>query len=183
MRKLLHDEIAALRLTPEAARNAPRHPIALLLDNIRSLYNVGSMFRTADGAGVARLYLAGHTPRPPRHEIEKTALGATAVVPWEHHPRPADALRAAREAGYTICLLEQTTGGRPYHAFPPDRFPVCLVVGNELTGVSPEVVAEADLALEIPMYGTKQSLNAAVAAGIALFELVRIRRASGGQRS
>jgi len=184
MRKLLHDETAALRLTAETALLAPRHPVAVLLDNIRSLYNVGSVFRTCDGARAARLYLAGHTPHPPRPEIDKTALGATATVPWEHHARATDAVAAARAAGYTICVLEQTTAGIPYHALPRSRFPVCLVVGNEVTGVSAEVIAAADLALEIPMYGAKHSLNAAVACGIALFEAVRIwRSAPGGAQS
>jgi tRNA G18 (ribose-2'-O)-methylase SpoU len=180
MRKLLHDELAAARLSPVEALAAARHPVALLLDNIRSLYNVGSLFRTADGALAGRLYLAGHTPRPPRPEIDKTALGATATVPWEHHARPADAVAAARTAGYTICVLEHTTESRPYHEVPRSRFPVCLVVGNELTGVSPEVIDAADMAVEIPMYGSKQSLNAAVAGGIALFELVRIWRSTAG---
>lgn len=145
-----------------------------LLDNIRSLYNVGSIFRTSDGAFIRMLYLCGYTPTPPRKEIEKTALGATETIPWEYHARALDAVGAARAAGATICVLEQTTRSIPYHAVRKEHFPVCLVVGNEITGVSPEVVAAADIALQIPMYGTKQSLNAAVAYGIALFELIRI---------
>jgi len=155
-----------------------RFPIFGLLDNIRSLYNVGSIFRTSDGALVQRLYLCGYTPAPPRKEIEKTALGATETVPWEYHQTPLAGLDATRKSGAKICVLEHTTASVPYYNIQMDDFPICLVVGNEITGVSPEVIAAADMALEIPMFGTKQSLNAAVAYGIAVFELVRIFRNS-----
>ncbi|MBM2844937.1 MAG: rRNA methylase [Bacteroidetes bacterium] len=174
MRKLTVEEIAAQRVPPSLVANAERTPICAMLDNIRSLYNVGSMFRTSDGALIRKMYLAGYTPCPPRKEIEKTALGATQSVPWEHFSKPIDAVNVLRSEGIRICVLEHTTGSVPYFAVPPTAFPLCLVVGNEITGVSPEVVAAADLAIEIPMYGMKQSLNAAVAYGIALFELVRI---------
>ena len=174
MRKLCTEEITARRLPKEGLIHAERLPIIGMLDNIRSLYNVGSIFRTSDGAFIRHLYLAGYTPKPPRKEIEKTALGATETVPWSHFANPLDALQAAREAGARICVLEQTTGSIPYYHIAPSDFPICLVVGNELTGISPGVVAAADMALEIPMFGTKHSLNAAVAYGIAIFELVRI---------
>ncbi len=120
----------------------------------------------------------GYTPKPPRKEIEKTALGATETVPWSHFTDPLDAVRAARDAGARICVLEQTTQSVPYYRITPSDFPLCLVVGNELTGISPAVVAAADMALEIPMFGTKHSLNAAVAYGIAIFDLVRIWKES-----
>ncbi len=178
MRKLRTEEIAAQRMPKEGLVNAKRLPIIGMLDNVRSLYNVGSIFRTSDGACIRHLYLTGYTPKPPRQEIEKTALGATETVPWLHFPNPLDAARAAREAGARICVLEQTTRSVPYYRIRPSDFPVCLVVGNELTGISPAVVAAADMALEIPMFGTKHSLNAAVAYGIAIFELVRIWKES-----
>jgi tRNA G18 (ribose-2'-O)-methylase SpoU len=174
MRKLRTEEITALRLPKDELSNTQRLPIMGMLDNIRSLYNVGSIFRTSDGALIRHLYLTGYTPKPPRKEIEKTALGATETVPWSHYSNPVDAVQHAREAGARICLLEQTTGSVPYYRIAPAEFPICLVVGNELTGISPALVAAADMALEIPMFGTKHSLNAAVAYGIAIFELVRI---------
>lgn len=174
MRKLTHDEIASRRLDKDAIKGAPRIPIIGMLDNIRSMYNVGSIFRTSDGAFIRELYLTGYTPRPPRKEIAKTALGATETVPWSYFADPLEAIAAARRSGVRICVLEQTTKSVPYHAIVKSDFPLCLVVGNELTGISPAIVAAADLAIEIPMFGTKQSLNAAVAYGIAVFDLVRI---------
>ncbi len=126
------------------------------------------------------LFLCGYTPTPPRKEINKTALGATETVPWKYFKDPVDATLAARNAGARICVLEHTTKSKPYYDIAKIDFPLCLVVGNELTGVSPEIVQAADLAIEIPMYGTKQSLNAAVAYGIALYDLVRVYRAGKG---
>jgi 23S rRNA (guanosine2251-2'-O)-methyltransferase len=174
MRKLTHEELSAQRIPHEKAREAPRAPIIGLLDNIRSLYNVGSIFRTSDGASLEALFLTGYTPHPPRKEIAKTALGTTETVPWRHFPRPLDAVEEARRLGAKLCVLEHTTESRPYTSLTQADFPICLVLGNEITGVSPALIETADLALEIPMYGTKQSLNAAVAFGIAVFELVRI---------
>ena len=176
MRKLTHDEIAPHRIEKGLLGSAERVPVYGLLDNIRSLYNVGSMFRTSDGALISGLFLCGCTPSPPMKEIEKTALGATESVPWEYHADPLAAIAGARSQGARICVLELTTGSRPYYHLRKSDFPLCLVVGNEIAGVSPEVIAAADLAVDIPMYGTKQSLNAAVAYGIALFELVKIWR-------
>ena len=174
MRKLTHEEISRLRLTKESLPNSERNPVYGVLDNIRSLYNVGSMFRSSDGALVRMLYLCGHTPVPPRKEIDKTALGAAQTVPWRHLVDPLEAISAARSEGARICVLELTTGSTPYYRIRRSDFPIALVVGNEITGVSPALIAAADMAVEIPMYGSKQSLNAAVAYGIALFDLVRI---------
>jgi tRNA G18 (ribose-2'-O)-methylase SpoU len=137
------------------------------------------MFRTSDGAGVAKLCLCGYTPRPPRKEIEKTSLGSVHTVPWEHFPDVIQAVRELKRAGVAICVLEQTTGSVPYHSIPHPRFPVCLAVGNEITGVSHSVIAEADFAIEIPMHGMKHSLNAAVAYGIGIYELVRLWKEQG----
>ncbi len=178
MRKLTHDEIARQRLPKERIQEAERFPIYAMLDNVRSLYNVGSMFRTSDGALIKKLYLCGYTPHPPRKEIDKTALGSTETVPWEYHRTTAECIAAIRKEGAKLCVLEHTTKSIPYHEIEKAGFPICLVVGNEITGISPEVIAAADLAIEIPMYGMKQSLNASVAYGIALFELVRVYKAS-----
>jgi 23S rRNA (guanosine2251-2'-O)-methyltransferase len=174
VRKLTHEEISLKRLKADEARIATRLPIYGLLDNIRSLYNVGSMFRSSDGAMVEKLYLCGHTPHPPRKEIDKTALGATGTVPWEYAVNPLEAVTALRSAGIRICVLEQTTNSLPYYDIRKADFPICLVVGNEIAGVSPELVAAADMAIEIPMCGSKQSLNVAVAFGVALYDLVRV---------
>jgi len=174
MRKLTYDELSAKRLTPEQLSQEQRYPIFILLDNIRSLYNVGSIFRTADGARISNLILCGYTPHPPRKEIEKTALGATGTVPWTYITSAVEAIAELKSKGIRICVLEQTETSRAYHSITPDLFPLCLVVGNEITGVSAQVMAEADLAVEIPMFGMKQSLNAAVALGITLFEFVRV---------
>lgn len=174
MRKLTHQEIAGRRATPGELSKMERFPVYALLDDIRSLYNVGSIFRTADGARIARLFLCGFTPRPPRKEIEKTALGATATVPWEYRRDPLDAISEMKRNGIRICLVEQTDASVPCDALTAADLPLCLVIGNEVRGVRGEIVAAADLAVEIPMYGMKQSLNAAVAFGIAAFACARL---------
>ena len=178
MRKLTHDELMRKRHLQDQLSEAVTVPVYGLLDNIRSLYNVGSIFRTSDGALLRKLFLCGYTPVPPKKEIEKTSLGAVNSVPWEYYQDPLEGLKYARAQGAKICILEQTTASAPYHSITRNDLPLCLVVGNELTGISPEVIREADMAIEIPMYGTKQSLNVAVAYAIALFELVRVWRNS-----
>ncbi len=171
--KLIHSEIAAQRLTPDAALSAPRHPIIVMLDNVRSLYNVGSVFRTCDAARVEKLILTGYTPHPPRKEIAKTALGAIESVPWEYHNDPLIAAMELKQQGVKIAVLEQTDGSIPYYALKPNDFPLCIIAGNEISGVRRELVEIADIAFEIPMYGVKHSLNVAVACGIAVFGAVR----------
>ncbi len=180
MRKLTHEEIRRHRQTAESLAGQERHPIVALVDNVRSLYNVGSIFRTAEGARIRKLYLCGYTPHPPRKEIDKTALGATATVPWEYVRDPIAVIRSLKEEGLPIVVLEQTDASVPYSTVQRKDFPLCLVVGNEITGVSPEIVAQADLAIDIPMYGVKQSLNVAVAFGIAVFGLLERLPRDGG---
>lgn len=174
LKKLSHDQISAHRLAGEEIQRAPRFPIYVLLDNIRSMYNVGSIFRTSDGARVKELILTGFTPYPPRKEISKTALGATDTVPWSYARDPLEAIARLKGEGVRICLVEQTDGSRPHTSVQPEEFPLCLLIGNELTGISPALVEAADMAIEIPMFGAKQSLNVAVAYGIAVFEMVRV---------
>jgi 23S rRNA (guanosine2251-2'-O)-methyltransferase len=176
MRRLTHEEIAKRRLTAQEALTSNRTPIYGLLDNIRSLYNVGSIFRSSDGAFIRELLLCGYTAHPPRKEIEKTALGATETVPWRHFRNPVEAAGEMRNAGVTLCALEHTVLSIPHYEVRPEMFPLCLIVGNELDGISPSLLDLVDMAVEIPMFGTKQSLNAAVAYGIAVFELARIAR-------
>jgi 23S rRNA (guanosine2251-2'-O)-methyltransferase len=176
MRKLTHAEISDRRVTLEAIRPADRLPVVVIVDSVRSLYNVGSIFRTSDGVLIERLVLTGYTPRPPRKEIDKTALGATLSVPWEYVKEPAAAVRDLKVAGYKAFSLELTDHVKPYYTVTPAEFPLCLVIGNEISGVSNAVLAECDGAIEIPQFGIKQSLNVAVAYGVAVFELSRIWR-------
>ncbi|MBM4160170.1 MAG: RNA methyltransferase [Ignavibacteria bacterium] len=178
MRKLTHAEIASRRATLESIRPTDRLPVTVVVDNVRSLYNVGSIFRTSDGVLLQKLILTGFTPKPPRREIEKTALGATRSVPWVHVKQPRDAIIRVKQEGVKAYCLELTDSTIPYYAVKPTDFPLCLVIGNEITGVSKEAINECDCALAIPQYGIKQSLNVAVAYGIAIFELNRIWRSA-----
>jgi tRNA G18 (ribose-2'-O)-methylase SpoU len=173
MRKLIHAEILERRLTPEQAGAAQRHPVIGVLDNIRSLYNVGACFRTADAMLLARLVLTGYTPHPPRPEIDKTALGATSTVPWTHDASPEEALRALKAEGITLYALEITDRSTRIDRVERFVYPAAIVVGNEIGGISPGALALCDEALEIPMFGVKHSLNVAVAFGIAAWEMVR----------
>jgi len=145
-------------------------PVYALLDNIRSAWNVGSMFRSADAAGLAGLYLTGMTCTPPRPDLEKTALGATESVPWDYTDNPVDAARVARRAGQALIVLEQTPSACDWQGFV-FPFPCCFVVGHEVRGVAPGVLALADQVLEIPMAGVKKSLNVAVSFGVLAFAI------------
>ncbi|ASQ90287.1 RNA methyltransferase [Prosthecochloris sp. GSB1] len=174
LRKLQGDEMG--RLGVEEYARAGKHPVTLLLHNIRSMYNVGSIFRSADGAGIEKIILTGYTATPPRKEIDKTALGAQDSVEWEYRRHPAEVLVSLKAAGITVCGLEIAENSRKYTDIGPADFPLCLVLGNEVDGIDDDILALCDHAIEIPQYGTKHSLNVSVAAGIALFELVRAFR-------
>lgn len=176
VRKLTHEELIQKRLKIEEAKVVERHPIYLLIDNVRSLYNVGSIFRTADSGLVKELILCGFTPHPPRKEIEKTALGAIDTVPWVYYKSSIEAVNKLKKEGIKIFALEITDSSKPYTEIKKEDFPLCLVIGNELTGLSNELLNLADEVIEIPMYGVKHSLNVSVATGIALFEAIRIYR-------
>ncbi|MBI3787318.1 MAG: RNA methyltransferase [Ignavibacteriales bacterium] len=176
MRKLTHSEIATQRSKLEEIKPADRLPVIAVVDNVRSLYNVGSIFRTSDGVLLEKLILTGFTPTPPRKEIEKTALGATQSVPWEYIKEPKEAIHKLKQQKLKICCLELTDATTPYYSIQSKDFPLALVVGNEITGISKDIVSECDMAIEIPMVGIKQSLNVAVAYGIAIFELNRVWR-------
>ncbi len=153
-------------------QNRPRRPVSVILDNIRSLYNVGSIFRTSDAAGVEKLYLCGITATPPRAEIQKAALGSEKSVPWEYLPSAEQAVRELKSRGYLIVALEHTDTPNIFYQVKY-QFPLCLVIGHEITGVSEEVIALADFAIEIPMFGIKQSLNVSVAYGVAIYEIMK----------
>lgn len=148
----------------------PTRQLRLLAHNVRSLWNVGSFFRTSDAFAVERIYLTGYTGTPPRKEIAKTAIGAEKAVPWEHHADPLPVLRQLKDEGWQLLALEIRDGAVDIAEFAPaDK--VCLIVGHELTGVPEEAIALCDATVFIPMLGQKESLNVAVAAGIALHAL------------
>jgi tRNA G18 (ribose-2'-O)-methylase SpoU len=151
-------------------------PLTVLLDNIRSLYNVGSFFRTADAARIEKLYLCGITGRPPQRGIAKTALGAEQTVPWEHAWEAAPMLHAMRERGVEIAAIETSVHAVDLFDWAP-RFPVCVVFGHEVDGIQPELSAICDTHVRIPMLGSKHSLNVATAAGVVIYELLRKYRA------
>ncbi len=171
MRKLTFEEITSRRIPPERIREVERFPILGLLDNIRSLYNVGSIFRTADAVRLQKLYLTGITGYPPRKEIDKTALGAVETVPWEYTKDSVPLVRGLKAQGVRIVVLEHTSESRSFREVSY-QFPTCLVVGNEVFGVSDELIDLADQAIEIPMFGSKQSLNVTIAFGIVVYEML-----------
>jgi len=150
------------------ARSPSRLPLVVVLNHIRSLYNVGSIFRTSDAAGVEKIWITGITGCPPNPQISKTALGAEKTVPWEYRERASGVLRELKTRGYQIVLLEQTDRSVPYQDFEWQS-PVCLVLGNENSGVSNVLLPLADAAVEIEMTGIKHSLNVTVAFGIIAY--------------
>jgi tRNA G18 (ribose-2'-O)-methylase SpoU len=174
MKKLTHDEIAQKRNTLETLNGIKKLPVYVLLDSIRSNYNVGSIFRTSDGVMIEKLFLCGYTPHPPKKEILKTALGSTDSVKWDYIKNSKEVILKLKNEGIKICALELTNKSKQYYEVSERDFPLCLIVGNEITGVSQELIDLCDLSIEIPQYGIKQSLNVAVAYGIAIFELRKI---------
>lgn len=147
--------------------------IRLLAHNVRSLWNVGSFFRTCDAFAVERLYLTGYTGHPPRREITKTAIGAEECVPWEHHENPIPIIEQLKKDSWQIVALEITPTAIPLSSFPLPSTNILLIVGHELTGVPPAILSRCDAIVKIPMYGQKESLNVAVAVGIALFAMMK----------
>ncbi|MGA2270383.1 MAG: RNA methyltransferase [Bryobacteraceae bacterium] len=156
-------------------------PVSVLLDNVRSLYNVGAFFRTADAARVEKIYLCGITGRPPKRAIAKTALGAEESVAWEHAWEPLALLRSVAERGYEMAAVETTVHAVDLFDWAP-RFPVCIVFGHEVEGIRPEVSALCDTHVRIPMLGRKHSLNVATAGGVVIYELLRKYRNLGSRR-
>ena len=158
------------RLTPEEYRERPASGVAVVLDNVRSAYNVGSAFRSADAFGADKVWLCGICATPPSAEIHKTALGAELSVPWEHAEDTLEAVERLKKDGYTVIAVEQTENSVKLDSgleVPPGKR--AFVFGNEVEGVRQEVVDAADFSLEIPQHGTKHSLNVAVTVGIVLF--------------
>ncbi|MCI0751204.1 MAG: RNA methyltransferase [Flammeovirgaceae bacterium] len=172
MKKLKLEELG--RITIDQFKESEKIPVCILLDNVRSLHNVGSAFRTADAFRIEKIYLTGITGTPPHREIHKTALGATESVAWEYAEHPEEIVNMLKGKGYEITIVEQTTQSKQLQNFSPDKNKnYCLVFGNEVDGVSNGVVALADEAIEIPQAGTKHSLNVSVCLGIVVWEIFR----------
>ncbi|NOT75409.1 MAG: RNA methyltransferase [Cyclobacteriaceae bacterium] len=172
MKKLKLEELG--RISIGEFKEAEKIPVCIFLDNVRSLHNVGSAFRTADAFRLEKIYLTGITGTPPHREINKTALGATESVEWEYVESSVAAIREIKSRNYTIVIIEQTTESRLLQDFIPDRNgKYCLVFGNEVNGVSDEVIEYANHALEIPQTGTKHSLNISVCVGIVVWEIFK----------
>lgn len=170
MRKLENSELD--RLNVEEFKQVEKTPICIVLDNVRSLNNIGSVFRTADAFLIEKIYLCGITAAPPHKDIHKTALGATDSVAWEHRESTMELLEELREEGYTSLAVEQAENAVMLNDFKvEENKKYALIFGNEVKGVSQEVVSASDLVLEIPQYGTKHSLNISVSVGIVVWDL------------
>lgn len=171
IRKLSHEEIQQSKPTPEEVRTFERTPVHVVLDNIRSLHNVGALFRTSDAILAEKMYLCGITGHPPRKEIDKVALGAVEVVPWEYESSTRETVLKLKENGVTICALELTEPSLHFREveYP---FPLALILGNEVEGISDDVMDLVDMAVSMPMLGRANSLNVATSYGIMAYELL-----------
>lgn len=173
MRKLRTIEMR--RLTIDEFKQSEKLPLTVVLDDVRSLHNVGAVFRTCDAFRVERVCLCGITATPPNAEIHKTALGGEDSVDWTYHPTAAEAVRSLHDAGYVVASVEQAEGSAILDRLtldPSRRYAV--VLGNEVKGVSQEVVDLSDMCIEIPQFGTKHSLNVSVAGGIIIWEFAKL---------
>ncbi|WP_406826753.1 RNA methyltransferase [Pedobacter sp. KACC 23697] len=169
MRKLKLDELN--RPDIEAFKTQEKLPVVVVLDNVRSMHNVGSIFRTADGFALEKVVLCGITAQPPHREIQKTALGATQSVDWIHYTDTVQAIDALRSMGYEIVAIEQAEKSTMLNTFNPDpNKKYALIFGNEVDGVSDEVMAKIDECIEIPQFGTKHSFNIVISAGIVFWD-------------
>jgi len=169
MRKLKLDELN--RVSVEEFKAGKKLPVVVVLDNVRSMHNIGSIFRTADGFAIEQVYLCGITAQPPHREIEKTALGATQSINWVYFDSTMDAVKQLRANGYQIIVIEQAENSTMLNEFIPEREKkYALILGNEVNGVNEEVMQNIDACIEIPQFGTKHSFNIVVAAGIVLWD-------------
>ena len=176
-RKLQTEELH--RISVEEYKQSEKHPIVVVLDNIRSASNVGSAFRTGDSLRIEAVYLCGISCVPPNKELQKTALGAQLSVPWKYFKETTDAIAELRSEGYEIVSVEQAENSKLLQEFRMEKGKkYAFVFGNEVHGVADEVIAQSDVCLEIPQYGTKHSFNVSVTCGIVLWEAVRQLRFS-----
>lgn len=162
------------RIDVDAFKKAQKIPVCFILDNIRSLHNVGSAFRTADAFRVEKIWLCGITGTPPHREIHKSALGATESVLWEHHKSIVELVRDLKKLNYKIIAVEQTDQSIPLEKYNPDpEDKIALVFGNEVSGISDDILSYIDSGIEIPQFGTKHSLNVSVSIGIVIWEIFK----------
>ena len=160
------------RMSVEEFKQANKKKIVVILDNVRSMHNVGSVFRTSDAFLIQAIYLCGYTPKPPHRDIQKTALGATETVEWHYFSTTMEAVNLLKEKGYKVFAVEQAEGSISLESFAIEDN-IAVVFGNEVEGVDNSVIAACNGCIEIPQFGTKHSLNISVAAGIVLWELTR----------
>lgn len=160
------------RLSNEEFKGIEKAPIRVILDNIRSMNNVGSVFRTSDAFKVNQIALCGVTAMPPHRDIQKTALGATETVAWSYYEKTLDAVEECKKDGYTILAIEQAENSIKLNEFFPEtQQKLAIVVGNEVTGVDQKVIDHSDYCIEIPQFGTKHSLNVSVCTGVVIWDL------------
>lgn len=160
------------RLSNEEFKGVEKAPLRIILDNIRSMNNVGSVFRTSDAFKIEQIALCGVTATPPHRDIQKTALGATETVNWEYFENTLDAVEFCKNDGYTILSIEQAENSIMLNDFSPEPGKkLAIVVGNEVTGVQQEVIDQSDYCIEIPQFGTKHSLNVSVCTGVVVWDL------------
>lgn len=172
MKKLSLTELN--RLSTEEYKLKQKTPLIVVLDNVRSMHNIGSIFRTCDAFAVEKIYLCGITATPPHKEINKTALGATESVDWEYRENVLELIPELKEKDILCYIIEQTDSSRMLDDFfPPSGQKTAIILGNEVFGISDELLPVVDGALEIPQYGTKHSLNVTIAGGIAIWELFK----------
>ena len=172
MRKL--NVLEMNRISVDEFKKSKKNPLVVVLDNVRSMYNVGSVFRTADAFRIEAIYLCGITSCPPHPEIHKTALGAEDAVDWEYCKNSIETVKALQQQGYEVLAVEQVEGSTMLQNFTPEPDKkYAVVLGNEVKGVSQEVVDCCDGCLEIPQFGTKHSLNVSTTAGIVMWEITR----------
>ena len=171
MRKLSMDDLG--RKTTEEFKKAEKTPIIIILDNVRSMNNIGSVFRTADAFLLESIYLCGVTATPPHREIQKTALGATESVSWKHFDTTIDAVNSLKQEGYTVYAVEQAENSIMLDKLSLPQGKLALVFGNEVTGVDQDVINACAGCIEIPQYGTKHSINLSVSVGIVIWEIAK----------
>jgi len=169
MKKLSHKEILKTKPSVSKVKKKKRNPIYVILDNVRSLYNVGAIFRTSDAVLVEKIYLCGITGCPPRKEISKTALGAEELVPWEYSESVVKVVKELKKKGVEIVAVEIAHKAEVYYKADYD-FPVCFVLGHEVNGVADNVMKLVDRAVKIPMLGRANSLNVATAYGVIVYD-------------
>ncbi len=162
------------RPSAEEVNKSAKNPLIVILDDVRSMQNVGSAFRTCDAFAVEAIYLCGFTPQPPHRDIHKSALGATETVNWQHFPTIEDAIRSARNDGYQILAVEQVHNSVMLQNVNYQGTKTALIFGNEVTGVSDKALSLSAGCIEIPQWGAKHSLNISVSIGVTLWELVRV---------